>query len=204
MVGIDHVNTVSRYTCVVRFADGTYATVIALQDSTPKTIATDLRNYNIHSIAFLDGGGSAQEGSWDGEKFVYERDTGRACPSAFAIIMKDKIDPPISVDPVIPEIPDVQEPEQPEEGENNMSEDNNNTTLEPVEDWKDPEPQESLIVQRIAALLSVKSLITIALTVAFIMLVVEEKDLPDQFISIYTMCISFFFGYQFRKQEGGK
>ena len=73
--------------------------------------------------------------------------------------------------------------------------------MTPVEGWTDPEPQTNIIVQRIAALMSVKSVITIALTVAFIVLVVNGKDLPDQFVSIYTMCISFFFGYQFKKAE---
>ena len=78
-----------------------------------------------------------------------------------------------------------------------------NTEVIKDENWTDPEPQPktNIIVARIAALLSVKSLITIALTVAFIMLVVEGKELPDQFVSIYTMCISFFFGYQFKKAE---
>ena len=73
--------------------------------------------------------------------------------------------------------------------------------IEPVEGWQDPEPQDSIIVQRIAALLSVKSLITIFLTVIFGLLVLKGEELPDKFVSIYTMCISFFFGYQFKKAE---
>ena len=73
--------------------------------------------------------------------------------------------------------------------------------IEPVENWQDPEPQDSIIVQRIAALLSVKSLITIFLTVIFGLLVLRGEELPDKFVSIYTMCISFFFGYQFKKAE---
>lgn len=73
--------------------------------------------------------------------------------------------------------------------------------IEPVENWQDPEPQDSIIVQRIAALLSVKSLITIFLTVIFGLLVLKGEELPDKFVSIYTMCISFFFGYQFKKAE---
>ena len=71
------------------------------------------------------------------------------------------------------------------------------------ETWTDPEPKTSVIVERIAALLSVKSLITIFLTVIFGLLVLRGDELPDKFVSIYTMCISFFFGYQFKKAEGG-
>ena len=73
----------------------------------------------------------------------------------------------------------------------------------PVEGWTDPEPKTSVIVERIAALLSVKSLITIFLTVIFGLLVLRGDELPDKFVSVYTMCISFFFGYQFKKAEGG-
>ena len=71
-----------------------------------------------------------------------------------------------------------------------------------LDDYRDPEPGAgATILNRIAALLSVKSIITIFLTVIFGMLVLRGDDLPDQFISIYTMCISFFFGYQFKKAE---
>ena len=74
------------------------------------------------------------------------------------------------------------------------------------ETWTDPEPQptSNLIVERIAALLSVKSLMTIFLTVIFGLLVLKGSELPDKFVSIYTMCISFFFGYQFKKAESDK
>lgn len=92
------------------------------------------------------------------------------------------------------------------ESEAVIVEDNKDKNPEVIKDetWTDPEPQPqtNIIVARIAALLSVKSLITIALTVAFIVLVVNGQELPDQFVSIYTMCISFFFGYQFKKAEG--
>ena len=75
--------------------------------------------------------------------------------------------------------------------------------LTPVEGWQDPEPapQDHIIMQRIASLMSVKSIITIFLTVVFGMLVLKGEELPDKFVSIYTMCISFFFGYQFKKAE---
>jgi hypothetical protein len=36
------------------------------------------------------------------------------------------------------------------------------------------------------------------------MLVLKGEELPDKFVSIYTMCISFFFGYQFKKAESEK
>ena len=129
----------------------------------------------------------------------YTRDTGREVPSAVAIISTQEyiedpvvapIDPPIQDDTEKDEeepMPDTKPQETPE--------------MQPVEGWTDPEPQTNIIVQRIAALLSVKSLITIFLTVIFGLLVLRGEELPDKFVSIYTMCISFFFGYQFKKAE---
>ena len=120
-----------------------------------------------------------------------------------------------------PELPPVEEPQipsepietpstSPETGESEeipMEQEKPVETPEmtPVEGWTDPEPtpNDHIILQRIASLMSVKSIITIFLTVVFGMLVLRGDDLPDKFVSIYTMCISFFFGYQFKKSEGG-
>lgn len=123
--------------------------------------------------------------------------------------------------PEEPELPPVEEPQipsepietpstSPETGESEeipMEQEKPVETPEmtPVEGWTDPEPtpNDHIILQRIASLMSVKSIITIFLTVVFGMLVLRGDDLPDKFVSIYTMCISFFFGYQFKKAEGG-
>lgn len=203
MVKIEYVNYVNRYSFVIRLKDGTYILGLAMQDSTPKKIAEDIKSIMpFDSISFLDGGGSAQFGRWDSAKakFEYIRDTGRAIPSAVAIIGKA----PLSAQPTIPET----KPSAPETGESEeepMTEVKPQETpeIEPVEGWEDPEPKTNIIVDRIAALLSVKSLITIFLTVIFGLLVLKGEELPDKFVSIYTMCISFFFGYQFKKAEGG-
>ena len=110
----------------------------------------------------------------------------------------------------VPVTPDEEPPEQivpPEESEDTPVEENKKeeSVTEVIKDetWTDPEPKTSVIVERIAALLSVKSLITIFLTVIFGLLVLRGDELPDKFVSVYTMCISFFFGYQFKKAEGG-
>lgn len=89
MVGENHVNTVSRFAFVIRLIDGNYILGISNQDMTIKQIAADFRQIcggDLHSIAFLDGGGSAQFGRWTGEKFEYVRDTGRETPSAVALV----------------------------------------------------------------------------------------------------------------------
>lgn len=196
-IGIDCVNIVSRYTFCIRFNDGTYAIGICNQDATPKQIATDFRQYDIDSIAFLDGGGSAQMGRWNNGIFEYNRYTEWAIPSVVAIVSTT----PVQTHENVP----VQDEPQKDE-EQNMEENNaaNEAEMVPVEDWHDPEPSlGATLLERLAALLSVKSIITLFLTVIFGLLVLNGRELSDQFVSIYTMCISFFFGYQFKKAEGG-
>lgn len=195
MVGINHVNVASIYTFCIRFKDSTYCVGISNQDLTPNQIATDFRQFNIDSIAFLDGGGSAQFGRWSGTGFTYIRDTGRAVPSAVAIT---SITPIQNVE-IMPPQDETQEDE-----EQHMDDEITQNTPENGE-YKDPEANiGNTLLERLAALLSVKSIITLFLTVIFGMLVLNGRDLPDQFVSIYTMCISFFFGYQFRKAGGDK
>lgn len=126
--------------------------------------------------------------------------------------------PSIHEEPVLPPVEEPQEPSEPietpsvspetGESEETPMEDNKpseSPEIVPVEGWTDPEPtkEDHVILNRIAALLSVKSIITIFLTVIFGLLVLRGEELPDKFVSIYTMCISFFFGYQFKKAEGG-
>ena len=131
-------------------------------------------------------------------------------PIASVIVCGRRPSPPVQSDPES-DTPEEEKPEQtipPVESEETPVEDNKKEEMMEVikdETWTDPEPQptSNIIVERIAALLSVKSIITLSLTVAFIILVVKGKDLPDDFVNIYTMCISFFFGYQFKKAEGG-
>ena len=54
---------------------------------------------------------------------------------------------------------------------------------------------------KIAKLIDVKSIITFALTGAFIYLAVCGKIEPQIFMTIYTMCISFYFGTQYQKHQ---
>lgn len=49
-----------------------------------------------------------------------------------------------------------------------------------------------ILYKRLANLLSVKSLVTLALTVTFCVLTVQNA-IPDNFLNIYTMIITFYF-----------
>ena len=57
-----------------------------------------------------------------------------------------------------------------------------------------------LMKKRLANLLSVKSLVTLVLTVVFAYMAVTEKISQD-FMTIYAVIIAFYFGTQSQKQQ---
>jgi hypothetical protein len=56
--------------------------------------------------------------------------------------------------------------------------------------------------ERISKLISVKSIVTIVLTAAFVYLSVIGKIPGEQFLTIFTVIISFYFGVQHEKKAG--
>ena len=58
--------------------------------------------------------------------------------------------------------------------------------------------------ERIAKLVDVKTIVTFALTAAFVYLAIVGKIEPQIFMTIYTMIIGFYFGTQHEKSKGGK
>ena len=60
------------------------------------------------------------------------------------------------------------------------------------------------IKKRLAILVDVKSLMTLSLTGAFIILVARGNIDGDKFMAIYTMIVGFYFGVQSSKDKGEK
>lgn len=58
-----------------------------------------------------------------------------------------------------------------------------------------------LLMKRITNLLKIKSLVTLALTAAFVYLCVTGKISSDQFLTIFTVVIGFYFGTQASRKE---
>lgn len=58
--------------------------------------------------------------------------------------------------------------------------------------------------ERIAKLIDVKTIVTFALTAAFVYLAIIGKIEPQIFMTIYTMIVGFYFGTQHEKSKGGK
>jgi len=60
--------------------------------------------------------------------------------------------------------------------------------------------KELTFIQRLARLLSVKSLVTVILTVVFAYMSIKGAISAEQFQTIFTVIISFYFGTQARKE----
>lgn len=85
MVGVNHVNVSSIYTALIRLKGGTYIMALSASNTTPKTMYNDFRSIDgFESMAFLDGGGSAQMQAWHDGKMYTVRGTTRLLPSVVA------------------------------------------------------------------------------------------------------------------------
>ena len=58
------------------------------------------------------------------------------------------------------------------------------------------------MLARFAKLINVKNLMSLSLTVVFCILALRGDIMPENYEKIFTMVISFFFGYQLNKKEG--
>lgn len=60
------------------------------------------------------------------------------------------------------------------------------------------------VVSHIVNLIKIKSVVTLALTAAFVILALKGEIAPDQFLAIFTMVIGFYFGTQKDKSEAAE
>ena len=59
------------------------------------------------------------------------------------------------------------------------------------------------MLQRLARLIDVKSIVTIMLTAVFAFLSITGKMAADQFLTVFTVIIAFYFGTQSQKATAG-
>ena len=57
------------------------------------------------------------------------------------------------------------------------------------------------IKEKLIKLLDVKSVVTLTMTVVFAVLSLRGKITPEQFLTVFTVVISFYFGTQYRKNS---
>lgn len=61
-----------------------------------------------------------------------------------------------------------------------------------------------LIIKRLANLLTIKSLVTLLVSIVFAVLALRGTITGEQFLTIFTVIISFYFGSQVEKANGAK
>ena len=61
-----------------------------------------------------------------------------------------------------------------------------------------------LLYKRLSNLLTVKSIVTIILTMVFACLTMAGSVSGDQFLTVFTVVIAFYFGTQHEKKNGGE
>ena len=61
-----------------------------------------------------------------------------------------------------------------------------------------------LLKKRLANLLTVKSIVTVVLTTVFAYLSVSGHVTTDQFLTVFTVVIAFYFGTQAEKRSAGE
>ena len=59
------------------------------------------------------------------------------------------------------------------------------------------------IIKRLGALMSVKSIVTLALTAVFAYLTCTGGVTAEQFLTVFTVVIAFYFGTQAEKRNSG-
>lgn len=59
------------------------------------------------------------------------------------------------------------------------------------------------MLKKIAKLIDVKSLVTLTLTAVFSVLALRCDLTADQFLTVFTVVISFYFGTQYERSKGG-
>lgn len=200
MVGLDHCTYVSRYAFLIRQGDGSYALGLAGQDLSPNQIWEDLQTVPaVQQISIIDGGDSAQMMRYISRtgEIQYLNENSRPTAGCIALIGGPVEDHPV---PVPPQEAHTEAPQDEEKtgGEEPMEETRpqESPQIVPVEGWQDPEPETNIIVERIAALMSVKSLLTLSLTGFFGFLIINQIAVPEYFQEVYKIVILFFFGYQ--------
>lgn len=57
------------------------------------------------------------------------------------------------------------------------------------------------MIEKIKKLIDVKSLVTLSLTAIFCVLSVLGKITPEQFMTVFTTIIAFYFGTQYQKNQ---
>lgn len=204
----DKDDTPNTQTAAVKFSNGDWAVAVFPDKICPRDTVTFFDNFSgVQELILMDSGGSTQMRAWNVSKQKMEDklSSPRKIPNVLIIAkINDASDTPDVAElepadePIVIPIPEEKEEDEP------MAEETTTPIeVEPVQGWTDPEPQTNIIRERIAALLQVKSIITLTCNFVLAYLVINQLEIPQYFQDIYKIMVIFFFGYQVGKAMNG-
>lgn len=190
----------------IKFDNGDWALAVFPDKIYPRDVVTFFDHFTgVQELILMDSGGSSQLLAWsnDSKKMEKKEYTERALPNVL-VLGKIAQETPSEEDtqpmpqPIIP--PVEPEPEKPEDPE---------PLPEVPEIIIDDGEEEKMdgkvtIIEQIAKLIDVKSIITFMLIGTLCYLAVNGKALDQQFMTIVTAVVTFYFSYQVKKNSEEK
>lgn len=223
---IKYAPTMASYTAaqwrayIARTSDGTFLKGVSTEPLTPDQMWNYLHgSYDVIEICFMDGGsanaGSAQQTFWNGHKSEIYQSSNRAVADmlvTYQPISTDMVpgmeEDPEPETPVITPEPAPQEPVEEDPTPAPAPEEPQPLPEVPtieVDDKEDAMQDKPVtIIEQIAKLIDVKSIITFMLIGTLCYLAVNGKALDQQFMTIVTAVVTFYFSYQVKKNGDQK
>lgn len=212
----DKDDTPNTQSAAIKFSNGDWALAVFPDKLCPRDVVTFFDNFSgVQELILMDSGGSSQLLAWNNDTYKMEKKlyTERKIPNVLTIAklaqtapQEDEINPqPIIVPEPLPE------PENPAEDapiDQDPHEDPAGLPEVPtiIIDDKEEEMEEKkvTIVEQIAKLIDVKSIITFMLIGTLCYLAVNGKSLDQQFMTIVTAVTTFYFSYKVQKNGDQK
>ncbi|MBQ1809965.1 MAG: hypothetical protein II016_02390 [Erysipelotrichaceae bacterium] len=210
----DKDDTLNTQSAAAKFDNGDWALAVFPDKIYPRDVVTFFDNFaGVQELILMDSGGSSQLLAWNNDSMQMEKKeyTERKLPNVLVLgklaegtPKEEEIHPqpqPVIV-PIEPE-PDQEAPAPapaPEEPEPLPE------VPEIIIDDREEEKmdKEVTIREQIAKLIDVKSLMTFALIGTLCYLQIEGKQLDQQFMTIVTAVVTFYFSYQVKKSGDQK
>ena len=207
----DKDDTPNTQSAAVKFSNGDWALAVFPDKLCPRDVVTFFDNFSgVQELMLMDSGGSSQLLAWnnDTKKMEEKLKTTRALPNVLTIAKLAEVapkdeevypQPSVDPDPVIVE-PDPEPISEEPEPENpaGLPEVPEIIIDDPIEE-EPMNDKEVTIREQVAKLIDVKSLITFGLIGTLCYLSINGKELDQQFMTIVTAVVTFYFSYQVKK-----
>ena len=204
----DKDDTLNTQSAAAKFDNGDWALAVFPDKIYPRDVVTFFDNFaGVQELILMDSGGSSQLLAWNNDSMQMEKKeyTERKLPNVLVLgklaegtPKEEEIHP--QPQPVIVPIEPEPEPEKPADPQPLPE------VPEIIIDDREEEKmdKEVTIREQIAKLIDVKSLMTFALIGTLCYLQIEGKQLDQQFMSIVTAVVTFYFSYQIKKNGDQK